>query len=441
MCRFMLSDGKVRMRDKKLLLYREQNKLLALRIAGGRLYAIQVYDEAETVLKGDIYVGKVSRIMHNINAAFVEVQNGYNCFLSFEKPLKAVHLLNRTYDGRLVAGDELIVQVSKEAVKTKPPVVSTEITFSGRYLAIADGMGKLRFSGKLSHDKKQEITAFLKEKGYIDQKHFVRFPKKESQDSDDGAPLKWDIIVRTNSRSLTDFSSLQKEWTWLYEEMQRLLTASLHRTCFSCLQKTQQPYLADIKNHYEEDIDEILTDCEDIYQTIQQYVEEQRKQNDIILPPVRFYEDTYPLYKLYQTEKLLGEALDSRVWLKSGAYLIIEPTEAMTVIDVNTGKCIKKGQSENTFFSINVEAAEEIALQLKLRNLSGIIIVDFINMDTPEKKEALLERLRVLTAMDSVKTEVVDITPLGLVEITRQRINRPIRELFQKKKEGGFRCL
>lgn len=143
------------MRDKKLLLYRDQNqKLLALRLAQNRLFAVHVYDEADTVSKGDIYIGKVSHVMRNINAAFVEVQNGYKCFLSLEKPLKAVHLLNRTYDGRLIAGDELIVQISREAVKTKPPVVSTELTFSGKYLAIADGSGKLRFSGKLSEDKK-----------------------------------------------------------------------------------------------------------------------------------------------------------------------------------------------------------------------------------------------------------------------------------------------
>ncbi len=257
-----------------------------------------------------------------------------------------------------------------------------------------------------------------------------------SQDNDEAFP-KWDIIVRTNSRSLTDFSPIQKEWLLLYEEMQQLLADSLHRTCFSCLQKTQQPYLTDLKNYYEEDIDEIVTDCEDVYLSIKQYREEQSQLSGTILPPVRLYEDTYPLQKLYRTEKLLSDALDSRVWLKSGAYLIIEPTEAMTVIDVNTGKFFKKGQSEDTFFSINMEAAQEIALQLKLRNLSGIIIVDFINIDSAEKQEELLAKLRALTALDSVKTEVVDITPLGLVEITRQRINKPIRELFQRKGEGG----
>lgn len=427
------------MRDKKLLLYRDQNqKLLALRIAKNRLLAVHVYDKADTILKGDVYIGKVSHVMRNINAAFVEVQNGYKCFLSLEKPFKAVHLLNRAYDGRLVAGDEIIVQVSREAVKTKPPVVSTEITSSGRYLAIADGSGRLHFSGKLSEDKKQEIAAFLEEINYIDSKRRIRFRQKElSKDNDEALP-KWDIIVRTNSRSLTDFSPIQKEWLLLYEEMQQLYTAAFHRTCFSCLQKTQQPYLTDLKNYYAEDIDEIVTDCEDVYLSIKQYREEQSQLSGTILPPVRLYEDTYPLQKLYQTEKLLGEALDSRVWLKSGAYLIIEPTEAMTVIDVNTGKFFKKGQSEDTFFSINMEAAQEIALQLKLRNLSGIIIVDFINMNSIEKQEELLAKLKALTALDSVKTEVVDITPLGLVEITRQRINKPIRELFQKKEEGGF---
>ena len=427
------------MRDKKLLLYREQNqKILALQTARNRLLTVHVYDEADAVLKGDIYIGKVLQVMRNINAAFVEVQSGHKCFLSLEKPFRAMHLLNRVYDGRLIAGDELIVQVSREAVKTKPPVVSPELTAFGKYLAIADGNGRLRFSGKLSEEKKQEIETYLKEIHYIDSNRCIQFAQTElSQDNTEALP-KWDMIVRTNSRSLTDFSPIQREWMLLYEEMQQLLADSLHRTCFSCMKKTQQPYLTDLKNYYEEDIDEIVTDCEDIYQAIKQYREEQMQLSGTVLPPVRLYEDTYPLQKLYQTEKLLGEALDSRVWLQSGAYLIIEPTEAMTVIDVNTGKFFKKSNSKNSFFSINMEAAQEIALQLKLRNLSGMILVDFINMNSPEKEEALLAKLRELTALDSVTTEVVDITPLGLVEITRQRINKPIRELFQKTEEGGF---
>ncbi|MGN1146841.1 MAG: ribonuclease E/G, partial [Lachnospiraceae bacterium] len=184
---------------------------------------------------------------------------------------------------------------------------------------------------------------------------------------------------------------------------------------------------------YVGDFDEIITDCADIYEELKNYAEEEKRLSGLKLPTVRFYQDAYPLEKLYSVKTLLEGALNSRVWLKSGGYLVIEPTEALTVIDVNTGKYEAGKHSEDTFYAINMEAAEEIALQLRLRNLSGIIIVDFINMASEEKQKELLHRLTTLVKADSVKTSVVDMTPLGLVEITRKRINRPLSELFSQQ--------
>lgn len=427
------------MSDKKLLLCKKQDKIMVLRIGAGRLQSVQVYGEAEAALKDNIYIGKAAHIHRDINAVFIDIQKGHSCFLSLEKPLKSILMVNRPYDGRIIEGDEIVVQVSKDAVKTKMPVVTTDITISGRYLAISGGAGKLHFSQKLSEEKKQEIEAFLQKAGYINHKHVILFPTKKLE-KDNEPDIAWDIIVRTNSRSLTDFAPLQMEWERLCQEKDRLLAAARHRTCFSCLKKTKHPYLEDLKDYYTEDVDEIVTDCKDIYENLQQYAEEQTAAG-VSLPPIRLYQDEYPMSKLYQFEKRLRDALNSSVWLKSGAYLVIEHTEAMTVIDVNAGKFTKKNmQSQDAFFSVNMEAAQEIALQMKVRNLSGIIIVDFINMESEERKEKLLERLRELTAGDSVKTEVVDITPLGLVEMTRQRISKPLRELFQQDEKGDWVC-
>ena len=124
----------------------------------------------------------------------------------------------------------------------------------------------------------------------------------------------------------------------------------------------------------------------------------------------------------------MERALEKKVWLKSGGYLVIEPTEAMVVIDVNSGKYSAKKQQRETIFRINREAAEEIARQLRLRNLSGIILVDFIDMDDPEDREALLRFLGGILKEDPVKTILVDMTPLGLVEITRKKIRKPLYE-------------
>ena len=144
---------------------------------------------------------------------------------------------------------------------------------------------------------------------------------------------------------------------------------------------------------------------------------------------VELYEDTrIPLEKLYSVETRLKEALDERVWLKSGAYLVIQQTEALTVIDVNSGKIQKKNPKDDIYHEINKEAAREIALQLRLRNLSGIIVIDFINQNTKEQDSALLSYLSGLVRKDSVKTSVIDMTPLGLVEVTRKKIHKSLRE-------------
>ena len=147
---------------------------------------------------------------------------------------------------------------------------------------------------------------------------------------------------------------------------------------------------------------------------------------------IRLYQDTLlSLSSLYSLEKKLENAFSSHVWLKSGGFLVIEPTEALTVIDVNSGKYEAGRNANETYRKINLEAGEEVARQLRLRNLSGIIIVDFINMRSGQYRQELLHYMRELTAKDRISTRIIDITPLGLMEITRKKINKPLREQFK----------
>ena len=177
-------------------------------------------------------------------------------------------------------------------------------------------------------------------------------------------------------------------------------------------------------------MEEIVTDDPEIFRRIREYL-------DVCQPEdrekVRLYEDPLlPLEKLYSLEKAVSEALQKKVWLRSGGYLVIEPTEAMTVIDVNSGKYTGRKNLRDTIRKINLEAAEEIVFQLRLRNLSGIIIVDFIDMDSVQDQEELMALLTDRCRKDPIKTTVVDMTKLGLVEITRKKIRRPFREQVQK---------
>ena len=166
----------------------------------------------------------------------------------------------------------------------------------------------------------------------------------------------------------------------------------------------------------------VLTDLPDIYQELQEAA------GDGFQVPVRFYMDSYPLSALYRLDAALDRALGRTVWLRSGGYLVIEPTEAMTVIDVNTGKYTGKKNKRDTILKINLEAAAEISHQMRLRNLSGIILVDFIDMEEKEDQELLMKTLAVQCARDPVKTTVVDMTRLNLVEITRKKIRKPLHE-------------
>ena len=205
-----------------------------------------------------------------------------------------------------------------------------------------------------------------------------------------------------------------------------MLSEAAYRTCFSQLYRSVPSYISDIRDLNSGLLQEIITDDSSICQQLQEYLacfqpEDHRK--------LTYYEDKMlPLGKLYSLESVMERAMNKRVWLKSGGYLVIEPTEALVVIDVNTGKFSEKKEIRATILKTNLEAAAEISRQLRLRNLSGIIIVDFIDMERDEDKRELLTRLEALTAKDPVKTTVVDMTRLNLVEITRKKVRRPLYE-------------
>ena len=217
------------------------------------------------------------------------------------------------------------------------------------------------------------------------------------------------------------------------EALQSLLEQADHKVYFTCLLKPSEAVYEVLEQMADpSEYSEILTDDPQIYRQLSEGDHPLLKQKSI-----RFYDDpAISLRLLYSLERGMEEALDTRVWLKCGGYLVIEPTEAMTVIDVNTGKNTDKKTASETYLKTNLEAAEEIAVQLRLRNLSGIIVVDFIDMKEKAQNEELMRRLRQCLAADPVKTVLVDMTPLGLVEITRKKTLRPLHEQFSRSEKN-----
>lgn len=387
----------------KLLLTPYKGKMLVALLEQNRLIYAAAVEEEKSIL-GNVYIGKVTNVVKNINAAFVDIGDNEVCFLPMKECVNAL-LVNREYDDRIFAGDEIVVQVEKEAVKTKPPSLSANISFPGVYAVLTLGKRNVGYSGKLTAQEKAKLKKFQAE-----QKEIFCLEK-------------YGYIFRTNCRELSeDFDELKKELEALTEQAENFYEKAKHRTCYSLLKKAPPAWLSAAESIYRQEYGEIVTDDREVFNVLQET-------EAFAKVSVRLYEDnTLALGKLYSLETKLSEALAKNVWLKSGGYLVIEPTEALTVIDVNTGKSIGKKAAKDYFFHINMEAAAEIALQLKLRNISGIIIVDFINMDSKEQEEKLLFELKRRLDRDHVKTAVVDITPLGLVEITRQKKSRSLSE-------------
>ena len=361
----------------------------------------EIHVEADESILSAIFMAKVKNISKNINAAFVELFDGQMAFLPLEdvKDCSFLHSI----DGRLREGDEIPVQVIKEAVKTKDPVVTTKLSVNGAYAVVSLDKKKsgFRFSRKLSADKKHELRDAL---------------------SGIELPADYAYVVRTGAGELTDFSVLFKELHYLISQMDEILLRAKTRTCFSCIYQGAPSYIDFLHHISNIDYEEIVTDIPNVYEALQVHYKGNKS--------IRLYQDTFPLKKLYSIETKMEELFSEKIYLKSGGTIFIEYTEAMTVIDVNTGKCISKKDKDTLNYQINLEAADMIARQLRLRNISGIIIVDFINMESEEYKAKLTQELKKLLKKDSVSCNYVDITGLGLVEITRKKVQKPIYEIL-----------
>ena len=384
---------------------KDQGRIAAL-IEENRITELHV-EKDHKYLVGDIYIGKIQNILKNINAAFVDFGGGINGYLALEKE-ESFFYTKKARKDKVTIGDELIVQVEKEAVKTKLPVLTGNFHLNGRFLVLFHGQSGISISRKIKN------AAFEKEA-----KKLIA----ENCKSLDGCGL----ILRTNAEN-ADQEEIIKECDHIMNLYETLLRIAPFRAAFSCLKKGEHAFLSLGRDYPMSSDLKIVTDIEEFALSVTETFPE---------IPVRFYQDEkLSLTALYRISTALSEALGKKVWLKSGGYLIIEVTEALTVIDVNTGKAIDKLSKEENLYRTNREAAKEIALQLRLRNLSGIVIVDFIDLEDEEHTKALLSLFRSELHKDRTKTALVDMTALNLCEVTRKRIRRPLYEAIRDLSEG-----
>lgn len=410
--------------NNRLIITKRKDKIISCLLEENRPLSIRCWD-VDTSIVGNIYIAKVQNVVKNINAAFVEIEKGFPCYLPLAD-CKKPYLCNREFKGTLIQGDEILVQVVRDRTKTKEPVVTTNLSFSGRYSVISTGNTHIGYSKNLTQDEKRklkEITLpyFEKGFGYIMRTNVVSILNRRED------------CVSTNDCSEyinTGHNILINEIQELTRMCKNILSIAKSRTVFSCLYQTLPEYILEVRDTKRNTINSIITDDSNLHNQLSEYMKTYQLHSECELV---FYDDTtYSLHKLIGLEKIIDNSLGKKVWLKSGGYLIIEQTEALSVVDVNTGKYTSKKSMEETFYKINIEAAYETARQLRLRNLSGIIIIDFINMENLSNQENLLMILQEACNYDPIKTIVIDITPLGLVELTRKRVHPTLKEQLQE---------
>ncbi len=363
--------------------------------------------EAGSML-GNIYLARIKDAPPGLSGVFLSVSKEDIVYLSLER-CKNLLVANRDLaEGEKPRqGDEIVIQISGEAQRSKQPTATEKLTLAGEYCVCSYWGHGLSYSRKLGDDQRQSIG------------QAIRNAQAEGH-------KKYQFTVRTNAGNLEDPSPFLSEMRSFTQIFDTITNTYKHRTCYTCFYEKEAEIISSIKNIPLTAYDEIVTDEGDVYKMLT---------NAFPDKAIRLYQDDMlSLARLYSIETHLKEALAKKVWLKSGGYLVIEPTEAMVVIDVNSGKAQGKGRDGRDYhLMVNLEAAKEVARQLRLRNYSGMVMVDFISMKSEEDNRRLLERLDAYLREDKVKTRLIDMTPLGVVEITRKKTSRPLSEFFSTK--------
>ena len=375
----------------------EAGRILAVRFENSKETGIDVYRRNASFEIGNIYVGRVSKVVANINAAFVDVAAGVSCYFSVKDNPKPI-FLNRKNTDKVCEGDLLLVQIAKEAHKTKAPVCTCGLNLCGKYVILTRNPNEFGISRKIADDD------------------WCRMIKESLINS---IPEGLGVVVRTDAYE-AGIDAIEDELSELTQKYKTMLNLAEKRPAYTLMYAAQTMLFRDIVSMHPDAEDEIVTDDGELYSELLSYGLSCR---------IRLYEDDYPLYKNYDIPKVIKNATDRHVWLQNGGFLIIEPTEALTVIDVNTGKFSgHEKDAEETFLKINLTACKEIARQLVLRNISGIIIVDFISMKSKESDSLVMQCMQQELLKDPVKAVCVDYTRLGLMEITRKKIKAPLYE-------------
>ena len=380
-----------------------------------------VTSAASASLVGNIYLGIVQNVLPSMEAAFVDIGRGRNGVLyAGEVNWEAAGLggSNRKIEQALKPGDYVVVQVSKDPVGHKGARLTTQVSLAGRYLVYVPGASSTGISRKLPDTERQRLKEIL----------------REVVPSDAG------VIIRTASEGVkeddirADVNRLQERWTHIAERAQE--TKEKAAGAAVALYEEPDVLVKVIRDLFNEDFGQLIVSGEDAWTTINEYVSSVAPE---LVSKLNKYEPAESaegvagpdIFAVHRIDEQLAKAMDRKVWLPSGGTLVIDRTEAMTVVDVNTGKFTGSGGNlEQTVTKNNLEAAEEIVRQLRLRDIGGIVVIDFIDMVLESNRDLVLRRLTEALARDRTRHQVSEVTSLGLVQLTRKKLGTGLIEAF-----------
>ncbi len=397
--------------EQKIIVNYEQKETRVAIIEEGKVVELYIERPLSQRLVGNIYKGVVENVLPGMQAAFVNIGEERNAFLYVDEipqPRGTDSPGGRMPIQRLLhVGEEILVQVMKEPFGSKGARLTGHITLPGRYLVLMPGLNYVGVSRRIANqDERERLKKELE---------MIKAP-------DVG------VIVRTAAEGV-DLENLENDLRFLSSLWDNIQNLHSREKPPALLYKDVALIFRIVRDLFNDYISEFHIDNEQEYQKIKELL-------DCLSPElmnrVSLYHNKTPIFEHYGIENEIDRSLNRVVWLNCGGYLVFDETEALTVIDVNTGKYTGKNNLEETIFKTNLEAADEITRQIRLRDIGGIIIVDFIDMSTQENRQSILDRLKEKMTNDRTKSHVLGITSLGLVEIARKKVRQGLSAVMQQ---------
>ncbi|HLF69815.1 MAG TPA: Rne/Rng family ribonuclease [Actinomycetota bacterium] len=357
-------------------------------------------------IAGNIYMGRVQNVLPGMEAAFLDIGEARNAVLyagevgfdeEVEGPTPRIETMLRS-------GQAVLAQVTKDPMGSKGARLTTEVSIAGRFLVLVPGADFLGISRRLGDEERRRLRDIV---GPL-------------------RPAPEGLIVRTAAEGATaedlerDIQRLVRIWKEVAAKSKRVKPPKL-------IYQEQDLAIRVMRELFTSDVQKVIVDQQESFDEIKQYVEELMPD---LVDRLELYQGELPLFEQHHVVEQIRKAVDRRVWVPSGGHIVVDRTEAMTVIDVNTGRFVGKSTLEETVLQTNLEAAAEVAKQLRLRDIGGIIVIDFIDMMQERNREELLRVLKASLSRDKTRTQVFGVSELGLVQMTRKKVSEGLIEAF-----------